>query len=476
MFGANNDILNTMGSMQLRNIIAGGFKGKIYPIHPRLTSVQGIKAYKSVLDLSEVPDMAFIILPPKVVPQVMEECGQKGIKRLIITSGGFREAGPEGIILSDKIDRIAKKYGMRFIGPNCLGVFNGWYDAQRKESYLNTMWISQVPKRGKISITSQSGTIACHLAWHSRRLGVKIGKSFSNGNERNVDIVDFLNYLKDDPETNVIGLYLEEIKRGKEFIELAREVSKDKPIVAIYAGGTEATVRSILSHTGSIGGNQKIYDAMFKKTGIISTDSITDFLYYLKTFSWAKRNDIFPKGNRVGIITDSGGAGAMMTKTSEMYGLEVPEFSEDLQEKLRAFIPPTASANNPLDVTFDMDMGKIFLKYPEIIAKSGEIDGILLYGVFDFGEIFKLIYESTPIKDDSLLEMDKTIEREVIGKIKKLIKTLNIPIFYIGPQPYESEMNQKFLSRKIPIFDLWDQPTKCFAALLRYSHYRQYHL
>ena len=306
-----------MGSMQFQNIINGGFEGDLYPIHPKLDNVQGYKAYKSVLELPDIPELAFIILPPKIVPTVMEECGEKGIKYLIITSGGFREVGPEGESLSSQIDQIAKKYGMRFIGPNCLGIYNGWYGAPKENIHLNTMWITETTERGNVSVASQSGTIACHTVWHAKRIGLKIGKSISNGNENNIDLVDMLYYFRDDPQTEVIGLYIEEIKRGKEFIEIAKQITPKKPIVAIYAGGSEAATRSINSHTGSIGGNQEIFNAVFKETGIISTDSIMDFLYFLRTFSWAQRTGIYPKGKKVGVITNSGGAGAMMTKNLE---------------------------------------------------------------------------------------------------------------------------------------------------------------
>ena len=238
-----------MGSMQLRNIIAGGgFNESIYPIHPRLNEVQGFKAYKSIFDVPIVPDLAFLILPTRVVPKVMEECGQKGIKQLIITSGGFREIGKEGIQLSKQIDEIANRYNMRFIGPNCLGILNNWYGYPEKENaYLNTFWIYFPHKRGNISIVSQSGTIAAQTTWYTNDLDIKIGKAISVGNERNIDIVDALEYFKDDPRTSVIGLYIEEVKRGKQFIELAKEISLKKPIVAIYAGGSGAFRTSDLS-------------------------------------------------------------------------------------------------------------------------------------------------------------------------------------------------------------------------------------
>ncbi|MFX0060462.1 MAG: CoA-binding protein, partial [Candidatus Heimdallarchaeota archaeon] len=204
VFGASNSFLDNMGAMMLRNIISGGFpKQKIYPIHPKLEKIQGLKAYKSILNLPEIPDLAFIILRPDKVPNVLEECGEKGVKRVIIVSGGFREYGYDGIKLSQNIDGIAGRYGIRFIGPNCLGVYNAFYNYPEFENTcLNTMWIYETPERGNISIIAHSGTVASHAFWYCKKIGVKIGKSLSTGNEENIDLVDFLDYLKNDPETD----------------------------------------------------------------------------------------------------------------------------------------------------------------------------------------------------------------------------------------------------------------------------------
>jgi acyl-CoA synthetase (NDP forming) len=448
VFGANNNPITTMGSMQLRNIIAGGgLNGNIYPIHPKLENVQGFKAYKSVLDLPITPELAFLILPPKIVPHVMEECGQKGIKFLIITSGGFRESGQEGRELSEKIDEIAKKYSMKFIGPNCLGVYNGWYAFPEKEdAYFNTCWPYLVPERGNISIISQSGTIAAQIFWHAKDMGVKISKSISVGNERNIDIVDFLNYFKNDPQTEVIGLYIEEIKRGKEFLRIAKEITPKKPIVAIYAAGTEASDRSINSHTGSIGGNDKIFNAVFKETGIISTNSIMEFLHYLRILSYAQIYNSFPKGNRIGLITDSGGAGSMMAKSAESYGLKVPEFSEKLKSEIRKYIPPTANPHNPLDVTFDVNFMNLFYYFPKTLMNSGEIDAIIVYGVFDFDEMLEVIEKSGLKVDDKIKNSANIIESGVLKPIKRLIKKSSIITCYCGPFPYKYTWNWTYQS------------------------------
>ena len=477
VFGANNNLLTTMGSMQLRNIIAGGgFSSNIYPVHPRLDNVQGFKAYKSVKDLPIIPDLAFLILPTRVVPKVMEECGEKGIKNLLITSGGFREIGEEGIKLSKKIDDIARKYNMRFIGPNCLGIYNAWYGYPEKEdAYINTFWPYATPKRGNISIISQSGTIAAQTFWHAKEMGVNISKSVSIGNERNIDMVDFLKYFKDDPQTEVIGLYIEEIKRGKEFIKEVKEITPNKPIVAIYTGGTKAANRSIKSHTGSLSGNQKIYDAVFKDSGIISTNSITDFLYYLRTLSFAQKYNIFMKGNRVGIITDSGGSGSMMAKSSELYGLEVPEFSKQLKGALSELIPFTASATNPIDVTFDVNFLNIFYKFPKMLMKSGEVDSIIVWGLFDFDDVIDTIEKSGMVIDENLKNMALMLDRSVLRPIKKLMKKFSIPVYFCGPFPYRFSWFQKFMSHDLPIFDFWDAPPKCLKVLYQYSEYRKEH-
>ena len=475
VFGANNNLLTTMGSMQLRNIIAGGgFTNNIYPIHPRLEEVQGLKAYKSVLNLPVTPDLAFLILPTKAIPQVMEECGQKGIKNLLITSGGFRESGSDGINLSNKIDHIAKSYNIRFIGPNCLGIYNGWYGyPEKKSAFFNTFWPYAIPERGNISIISQSGTVAAQTFWHAKDMGVKISKSVSVGNERNIDIVNLLEYFKEDPQTEVIGLYIEEIKRGKEFINIVKKIIPEKPIVAIYAGGTRAATRSIMSHTGSIGGNQKIYDAVFKETGIISTDSIMDFLYYLRTFSFAQKYNVFPKGKRVAIVTDSGGSGSMMAKTSELYGLEVPEFSEELSVQISDLIPPTASAVNPIDVTFDVNFINLFYKFPKILMKSGEVNSIIVYGVFDFDDVLKTMELSGMRIDDSMKSIKVMIDNAVLKPIKRLMRKYSVPVFYAGPFPYRYPWFQKFNSYNVPIFELWDHPTKCLSILSQYSDFRK---
>lgn len=472
VYGANNNLLGTMGSMQLRNL-KSGFKGNIYPIHPKLKTIQGLKAYKSVLDISETPGLAFIILPPHIVPQVLEECGQKGVKRAIIVSGGFRESQDErGWDLTRKLEEISKKYEIRFIGPNCLGVYNGWYGSEDNDNYLMTFWPYQVPELGKVSIISQSGTIAAQTFWYARNIGVKISKSISVGNEVNVDMVDLLGYMKEDPQTNVIGLYIEEVKRGKEFIDITREITPKKPIVAIYAAGTKSATRSIQSHTGSIAGDSKVFDGVFSETGIISADSVIDFFYYLRTLSYAQEYNIFPKGKRVGIITESGGSATLMSKKCDLYGLEVPIFSKELQAEISKYIPQTASGRNPVDITFFKNFYEFFVTLPKIVLKSGEVDGILFDGVFDIGEIMEVVEKSGASVDENMKNFSKIFYPTFIKPLLRICTKNSIPMFYSGPQNFSYNIYREFLKYDIPIFELWDAPPKCMKLLVEYSHFR----
>ena len=399
--------------------------------------------------------------------ETIEACGKKGIKHAIITSGGFREVG--NVDLNKNVAQIANDYDIRFIGPNCLGVYNAWYRyPEYKDTSLNTMWIYATPERGNISIIAQSGTVASHIFWVCREMGVKIGKAVSIGNEDCIDTVDFLDFFRNDPQTSVIGIYIEELKRGRAFINLAKKVIPEKPIIGIYAGGTEAATRSIMGHTGAIAGNDKIFESVFHETGIISTISIKDWMYYLRTFS----SGIIPDGNRLGIITDSGGCGAMMAKAAEKMGLQVPEFSDELKLKLKKYVPEVANIDNPLDLTFQFNQYNLYIKIPKLLINSGEVDGIILYAVFGFEEVLDIIKSSGGKSYEDFEISNEMMKNIYLKPIQRLIKKKGVPIFYIGPQGYHNPWVREFINANIPIFELWDMPVKCFKALASYSEFK----
>ncbi|MFW9946404.1 MAG: acetate--CoA ligase family protein, partial [Candidatus Odinarchaeota archaeon] len=431
LYGANNKG-SSLASLQIMNLIKSGYSGKVYPIHLKLESVMGFKAYRTITDVPEIPDLVVIVIPANLVPQIFRECGEKGVKRIVLISGGFRELnGDRKNTLTEEINAIAKEYGIRFIGPNCLGVFNNWYGPEEENKSFN-IYIWENLKRSKFSIASQSGTLSCHIWYDPENLDLGLSRSLSVGNEANIDIVDCLEYFKDDPYTEIIGLYIEELKRGKRFLELAREVSRKKPIIAIYVGGSKAGNRALQSHTGALAGDSKIFDALFKETGIIKTDYVQEFLDIALILS----RGILPKGNRLGIITNSGGPGAMVANNAEKHGLVVPEFSKELQEKLKEILPITANFKNPIDCTFDMNLPYFYITLPEVLMKSGEVDAIIQYGVVGFQDVIDdyLSYKEIARR----AEFNHQTEEVIDALAKKLVqptiinsRKYSVPILHI---------------------------------------------
>jgi acyl-CoA synthetase (NDP forming) len=475
IYGANNSGTG-LGSVQLMNIILCGYKGKVYPIHLKLDSVFGYKAYRSIGDVPEIPELVIVVLPPKIVPQVFKECGEKGVKHLILISGGFRELeGEKENTYTDQIKEIANEYGMRFIGPNCLGFYNNWIYPEDPDKALNTS-IWEKLERGKFSIASQSGTLSSHIFFDPDNLDIGLSKSISVGNEADIDVVDCLEYFQEDKNTDTIGLYIEELKRGRKFLELAEQISVRKPIVAIYAGGSKASNRAIKSHTGSMGGNEKIYEGVFKETGIIKTQLVEEFLDMARVFS----KNILPKGNRLGIVTNSGGPGIMIANHAEKAGLIVPEFSKELKEKLKSLVPKAGSFRNPVDYTFNMNLYNYYVSIPKALMKSGEIDVLIIYGTFDFQSVIKkyLTHERIakyiePPPPSKKGKETPPMEKMFIAPILADSKKYSIPVLYINPQPYSSKWSKKMRKEGALLFQLWDRPIRCISKVCEYSEYRR---
>jgi len=339
-----------VGYRILRNIIESGYKGSIYPINPKASELIGLKCYKSILDVPEIVDLAIIAVPAKIVPQVAEECGKKGVKGLIVISAGFSEVGRDGVFLEKQLLGICKKYGMRMQGPNCLGIIN-------TRICLNASFTNAMPTVGHVAFISQSGALgSAILNW---ALENKIGfTSFiSLGNEADLEAADFLEALGEDEETRVICLYIEGVKNGRRFLKIAEDVSKRKPIIALKAGTTETGIKAVSSHTGSLAGSDAAFSAAFKKAGIIRVWSLEELFNLVLAFEAQP----VPKGNNVLIITNGGGPGILTAEACEKIGLELPSLEHKLIENLRKNLPPQASFSNPLDVLGDADEKRYFL-------------------------------------------------------------------------------------------------------------------
>ena len=266
--GASNNIMK-MGTVLLTSLIRGEYPGKVYPIHPREEIVLGLKAYRKAADLPQAADLAVLVIPTRAVPQVLGELGEKGIRKAIIISGGFREVGGGGRELEKEIIAVARQYGIRFLGPNCIGIIN-----TRKK--LNTTFFPYLHQPGGIGIASQSGTYVTQVISYLAKSQIGYSQAISVGNEADIDLVDCLEYLGEDPETRAIALYIEAIKRGREFLEVARKVTRKKPVVALYVGGSEAGARASLSHTGALSGPDGLYEGALRQSGIIRVSTVEE--------------------------------------------------------------------------------------------------------------------------------------------------------------------------------------------------------
>ncbi|MFX1411672.1 MAG: hypothetical protein ACFFA6_15080, partial [Promethearchaeota archaeon] len=331
-------------------------------------------------------------------------------------------------------------------------------------------------KRSKFSIASQSGTLSCHIWYDPENLDLGLSRSLSVGNEANIDIVDCLEYYKDDPYTEIIGLYIEELKRGKRFLELVREIAPKKPIIAIYVGGSKAGNRALQSHTGSLAGNSKVFDGMFKGTGIIRTDYVQEFLDIALILS----RGILPKGNRLGIITNSGGPAAMVANNAEKHGLVVPELSKELQEKLKEVLPITASFKNPIDCTFDMDLPYFYITLPELLMKSGEVDVIIQYGVVGFQDVMNDYLSYQKIAKHA--EFQQQPEEVIVKLAEKLVqptinnaKKYSVPILHISPMNFNTPWSKQLRKNGVILFRLWDRPVNATAKICEYVKFKQEH-
>lgn len=358
----------SVGRAVFANILLHGYSGVVYPVNPKATSILAVKTYPSVLEIPDEVDLAVIVVPSGGIPQVLEECGQKGIKGSVVISAGFKELGSEGARREQAVLEAARKFGIALVGPNCLGIIN----ADPRVS-LNASFARRMPLPGNIALISQSGAIGVAALEYAQAEHIGLSKFVSVGNKADVNENDLLAYLKDDPETDVILLYLEDLTDPKGFIELARVISKEKPLLAIKAGRTEEGAKAASSHTGALAGSDEAYDSLFAQCGVLRVESLEELFGYAMAFA----TQPLPKGNRVAIVTNAGGPGIMTTDASIRHGLSLASFQEATRRKLEAALPPAANVHNPVDVMGDAGEDRYAVALDAVLADEG-VDGAIV--------------------------------------------------------------------------------------------------
>jgi acetyl-CoA synthetase (ADP-forming) len=459
-FGASNNLF-AMGTNLLISLKALEFDGSIYPIHPEQDHVQGLKAYKSVLDLPVAADMAIVVLPAPIVSQILDECGKKGIKHAIVVSGGFKEVGGEGIDLEKELVEIAKKYRICLLGPNCIGVAN----PHRK---LNTTLLPYQGPPGFIGMASQSGSFITQMFHYLSGLGLGFSTAFSVGNEATIDIIDCIEYLDACPFTKVIALYIEGIRRGRVFVETARLIAPHKPIVAFYAGGSETGKRAGFSHTGALAGPDPLYEGMFSQSGVIRARSMTE----LFDFCWVLGTQPMPKGRRVGIQTHSGGPGAEAADACGRVGLDLPALSQETLDKLAPFAPKTSRLTNPVDLTFIKNHLDYFSNIPRILMEESNIDILLIYVLISQQAVKRVLEGMGVPKDQEAERMSDLIDSQC-QSIFRLLETHDKPLVGYTYQSFHEELIRGLLDRGVPVLPGPERAAHALAALADYAKLRE---
>jgi len=340
VIGASSKELS-IGNRVIKNLIDFGFKGGIYPINPKADEIRGLKAYPSIMECPDNIDVVHMVIPAKFVPMAMEDCGKKGVKNVIINSGGFSETGPDGESIEKDFLAKADQYGIRVLGPNCQGIINTDADIRAYCNFTFTM-----PDPGYISIVALSGGVAevIHQAFSQMGVGTRIYAS--NGNACDVTIPEIMAYLGDDDGTRVIVTYVEGLRDAATFMEVATKVAAKKPILAMKAGRTMEGAKAAASHTGGLAKEDIATDLIFKKAGILSFRDEGELIQAAAAFA----TQPIPKGNRVGIITNTGGPAVIATDVMVANGLTLPPLSEKTRTVLTEALFPEASVNNPVDV------------------------------------------------------------------------------------------------------------------------------
>ena len=368
IIGASPD-KKKVGYAALRNMVDCGFKGKLYAINPKADQygeIEGVKVFKHINDIPGSIDLAVVCIPARFIPSLMEDMGKKGVKYTAIITAGFKETGTEGRKLEEEIVEIAKKYGIRIVGPNILGVID-------TSAPINASFADRSPIKGEVAFLSQSGALLTGILDWSRAEGIGYSSFVSLGNKADLDETDFIEALADDEHTLAILAYLESINRGPEFINVCKEVTRKKPVIVIKSGRSEAGSKAASSHTGSMTGADTTYDVAFEKCGVIRAENAQELFDMAFAFSFMP----IPKGNKIVIITNAGGPGILATDEAERNGLKLATISPSFKKELKSFLPPAANFNNPIDA-LGTAQGEDYGRILELALRDEEVDAVIV--------------------------------------------------------------------------------------------------
>jgi acetyltransferase len=431
-----SDEEGSVGYRLLRNLIGVGYRGVVYPVNPRKTSVQGIQAYPSVEELPRQVDLAVIATPARTVPDIVEQCGKSGVQGIVIISAGFREIGSEGKALEDQILAIKKKYAMRIIGPNCLGII-------RPSIRLNASFAAKMALPGNIAFISQSGALCSAILDWANTEGIGFSNFVSVGSMIDVDFGDLIDHFGTDPHTRSIIMYIEGLTNVRKFMSAARHFARTKPIIVVKAGKFSESAKAAASHTGALTGEDMIYDAAFHRAGIIRVEEIEDLFNCAEVLEMQTH----PKGPNLAIITNAGGPGVMATDALIARGGKLATLSSATVEKLNQILPHFWSRGNPIDILGDAGPER-YANVVKACLEDDNIDGLLI--------IF------TPQGVTNPAEVAMSVVNVCKGSVKTILTS------WMGREDVE-EANAILNRNKLPTYLTPENAVKTYMYMYQYT-------
>lgn len=438
IIGASRKV-GSLGYNFFHNLIQYGYSGKLYPVNPRAEEIDGVPCYPSVNALPEAPDVAVILVPREVAIPTAEACGKKGIKHLILITAGFREVGEEGARLEGELLRILRKYGMRLIGPNCMGIIN-----TDPQVHMNASFSPTEPYPGNVAFISQSGALGVAVLEMARAMRLGFSIFLSEGNKADLKDADFLQYLENHSRTGVLTLYLESIEDVGRFRNICTGLGRKKPIIAVKAGRSSSGARAASSHTGALASPDAATDALFKQCGIIRAQTIQELFEYALAFSHQK----LPAGNRVAVMTNAGGPSILATDAIEHFGLTMAYLTEHTRKKLRTFLPDEAAVDNPVDMIASATE-ETYRQTLETLLQDPQVDAILV------------IIVRPPVN---------TTPRLIARQFREVLNPdSSKPVFVVlMAQPDESCGLEIYQELKLPVFPYPESAARSMARMVAY--------
>jgi len=443
--GASRDPA-ALGHIILKNLVGGGYAGKIFPVNPHVDSLLGLKCYRSVKEIPEKLDLAIIAVPAAIVSAVLMECGEKKTPYAVIITSGFRETGEKGRALENEALKVARDYGIRIVGPNCMGVYNSYNN-------LSATFTSLVPKQGGVSFISQSGAVGTTMLAWAKNEGIGFSKFVSIGNEADLSLPEFLKYLATDESTKVVTIYMESVRDGRLLIDAFHSASLNKPVIVMKVGTTPVGVSAAASHTGAMAVEDAVLDGVLRQFCIIRARDSAELFELATSFASLP----LPWGRSVAVVSSGGGWAVECADLLEAKSLNLQPLPKDVLELIDGILPAYWSRKNPIDMVAVSDAEAYFLTVKTLLEREYDMVFLIGYGVL------------------GSIALPALTQRDVdfALKISELVKRYKKPVYIVDVLgPSQSDSARAFERSGLPVFTTVRAAVDVAAEMVRYSEYR----